>query len=256
MRWWVLIVPGVLWAAPPDPGTEFRVERHAIPGGSELLTVFGRIPDAKIHAPDEGDDDADDAESDSVPLLCVLRDTLGDQSAQNDRLRYVWVLTSARPTLLQRAAAAIPFYYWRAGFAKNPDQRPAPVLDLGGLTWCAPGGADSPGAVFARVSEGAAAACGFPQHARAQAPRDAAPRGGGRGLRRTGNFQVGNWPYFAGSWTWNFVRARHGAPYSRAAACAPICWCSRAIIGTSTCAASIQEAIMARCCAPPHIRYC
>jgi hypothetical protein len=27
----------------------------------------------------------------------------------------------------------------------------------------------------------------------------------------------GNWPYFAGSWTWNFVRARHGAPYSRAA---------------------------------------
>ena len=81
MRWWVLIVPGVLWAAPPDPGTEFRVERHAIPGGSELLTVFGRIPDAKIHAPDEGDDDADDAECDSVPLLCVLRDTLGDQSA-------------------------------------------------------------------------------------------------------------------------------------------------------------------------------
>ena len=30
-----------------------------------------------------------------------------------------------------RAAAAIPFFYWRAGFAKNPDQRPAPVLDLG-----------------------------------------------------------------------------------------------------------------------------
>ena len=118
MRWWVLIVPGVLWAAPPDSATEFRVERHAIPGGSELLTVFGRIPDAN------------DDESDSVPLLCVLRDTLGDQSAQNDRLRYVWVLTSARPTLLQRAAA-IPFYYWRAGFAKNPDQRPAPVLDLG-----------------------------------------------------------------------------------------------------------------------------
>ena len=100
MRWWVLIVPAVVWAAPPDPGTEFRVERRAIPGGSELLTVFGRIPDAKI-----------DDEYDSVPLLCVLRDTLGDQSAQNDRLRYVWVLTSARPTLLQRAAAAIPFYY-------------------------------------------------------------------------------------------------------------------------------------------------
>jgi hypothetical protein len=82
VRWWVLIVPAVLWAALPDPGTEFRVERHAIPGGSELLTVFGRIPDAKI-----------DDESDSVPLLCVLRDTLGDESAQNDRLRYVWVLS-------------------------------------------------------------------------------------------------------------------------------------------------------------------
>ena len=123
MRWWLLIFGAVVWAAPPNSTTEFRVERHAIPGGAELLTVFGRIPDAKIHDPEEA--------GDSVPLLCVLRDTLGDQSGQNDRLRYIWVLTSARPTLLQRAAAAIPFFYWRAGFGKNPDQRPAPVLDLG-----------------------------------------------------------------------------------------------------------------------------
>ena len=102
-----------------------------MPGGAELLTVFGRIPDAKIYTPEADDDVEYDVEYDSVPLLCVLRDTLGDESAQNDRLRYVWVLTAAPPTLLQRAAAAIPFFYWRAGFAKNPDQRPAPVLDLG-----------------------------------------------------------------------------------------------------------------------------
>ena len=85
MRWWLLIVGVVVWAAPPDSTTEFRVERRIIPGGAELLTVFGRIPDAKIRTPPQADDEADDG----VPLLCVLRDTLGDQGAHNDRLRYV-----------------------------------------------------------------------------------------------------------------------------------------------------------------------
>jgi hypothetical protein len=29
--------------------------------------------------------------------------------------------------------------------------------------------------------------------------------------------KFGNWPYFAGSWAWNFVRARHGDPNNRTA---------------------------------------
>jgi hypothetical protein len=36
----------------------------------------------------------------------------------------VWVLSSASPTVLQRAASALPFYYWHANVGKNADRRP------------------------------------------------------------------------------------------------------------------------------------
>ncbi|MEQ1887072.1 MAG: hypothetical protein ABL967_18565 [Bryobacteraceae bacterium] len=104
-----------------------RVERQTVPGGAELLTVFGNLPDPETKT----------SETD-VPLISVLRDTLGDSDPGNDQLRYVWVLTAPRPTLLQRAAAATPFYYWRAGAGKDGEQRPVPVLDLsapGGTVW-------------------------------------------------------------------------------------------------------------------------
>lgn len=93
---------------------EFRVETTPVAGGAELVTVFGPVTDAG-----------------EIPLLAVLRDTLGDQDPEDDRLRYVWILTSTRPAILQRAAAAVPFLYWRADLGKNADQRPAPVIDLG-----------------------------------------------------------------------------------------------------------------------------
>ena len=63
--------------------------------------------------------------------MSVLRDTLGDNDPDNDRLRYIWVLTSARPTVLQHAAAFIPFFYWRPDLGKNMDRKPAAILDLG-----------------------------------------------------------------------------------------------------------------------------
>ncbi len=134
MRCWLFILTGAaLAAAPrslPEPkaeprvepkAAEFRVERRAVNGGAELLTVFGHAPDASA-----GDDRLK-----GIPLVSVLRDTLGDSNPENDRLRYVWVLTAARPSVLQRVAAATPFYYWRAGWFKNPDRIPSPVLDLG-----------------------------------------------------------------------------------------------------------------------------
>lgn len=117
---WVILVFSVTCRAATDASAEFRVERHEVSGGSELLTVFGRLPDAK-----------NDAKFDNVPLVSVLRDSLGDANPQNDRLRYVWVLSSASPTLLQRAASALPFYYWHANVGKNADRRPVPVIDLG-----------------------------------------------------------------------------------------------------------------------------
>lgn len=91
---------------------EFRIESAPVDGGSELVTVFGRTADAEI------------------PLLSVLRDTLGDQNPDNDRLRYVWVLTSARPTMIQRAVGSLPFFYWRSHVDPKAEQQPKPVLDL------------------------------------------------------------------------------------------------------------------------------
>src|SRR5579862_7139148 len=120
MHWAALIFPVVLpvvaAAANPDfHAPDFRVERHPVANGAELLTVFSSLPD---HAGD-------------VPLVSVLRDTLGDNDPDNDRLRYIWVLTSARPTVLQRSAAFIPFFYWRPDLGKNSDRKPAAILDLG-----------------------------------------------------------------------------------------------------------------------------
>jgi hypothetical protein len=48
-----------------------------------------------------------------LPLVSVLRDTLGDQTNENDRVTYVWLLTYALPRFGQRILSAVPFFYWR-----------------------------------------------------------------------------------------------------------------------------------------------
>ena len=65
-----------------------------------------------------------------MPLETVLRDTLGDLSPENDRLRYVWPLTYTRPSLKQRLSGAVPFLYSRVGNKSQSDKAPPPVLDL------------------------------------------------------------------------------------------------------------------------------
>jgi hypothetical protein len=97
----------------------FRLERVAVKGGAELITIHARL------------DGIQDSEDKWVPLVTVLRDTLGDRSAENDRLRYVWPLTYTRPTLGQRLSGAIPFLYTRVGNKKHfSEKAPPPVLDL------------------------------------------------------------------------------------------------------------------------------
>jgi hypothetical protein len=120
MRWATLIFPVVGLAATPDVRPpDFHVERQPVANGAELLTVFSSLPDSDLGAAGE------------IPLVSVLRDTLGDNDPNNDRLRYIWVLTSARPTVLQHAAAFVPFFYWRPDLGKNMDRKPAAILDLG-----------------------------------------------------------------------------------------------------------------------------
>ncbi len=102
-----------------QPSSSYRVEREPVADGAELVTVFGRLHDTA-----SGPRDLD------VPLLTVLRDSLGDSDPANDRARYVWILTSTRPTPWQRAASALSFGFFRAGSRRHSNHVPSPALDL------------------------------------------------------------------------------------------------------------------------------
>ncbi|HKQ99037.1 MAG TPA: hypothetical protein VJT09_00110 [Pyrinomonadaceae bacterium] len=105
---------------PARPG--FRLERTPIAGGAELLTIFGDL---------EGLRREKDASAE-VPLVSIVRDTLGDENPDNDRLRYVWMLTYTSPTFGQRLASAVPFLYGRVGNKKSAGHNvPPPIMDLG-----------------------------------------------------------------------------------------------------------------------------
>jgi hypothetical protein len=96
-----------------------RLERVEVPGGAELITVHAKL------------DGLESTENDKwIPLVSILRDTLGDNNAENNRLRYVWPLTYTRPTMKQRFAAAIPFFYSRVGNKEKLTKTPPPALDL------------------------------------------------------------------------------------------------------------------------------
>ncbi|HYV12673.1 MAG TPA: hypothetical protein VE980_17360 [Pyrinomonadaceae bacterium] len=110
-----------------DPATVLsqimRLERVEVPGGAELITVFARLSGLD---PTEASTEKDNF----VPLVSILRDTLGDDTPENNRLRYVWPLTYTRPTTKQRLAAAIPFFYTRVGNKEKLTKTPPPALDL------------------------------------------------------------------------------------------------------------------------------
>src|ERR1051325_770211 len=96
-----------------------RLERIEVPGGAELITVHAKLAGFES------------TESDNwVPLVSILRDTLGDNIAENNRLRYVWPLTYTRPTTKQRLAAAIPFFYARVGNKEKLSKVPPAAMDL------------------------------------------------------------------------------------------------------------------------------
>jgi len=91
--------------------------------GAELATLFCR---GCSEAPND---------TDNAPLLAVLKDSLGDQNVENDRLLCVWLLSYARPSVSQRVLSAVPFFYWRLnrGTRVTGSQRVRPLLDLTAL---------------------------------------------------------------------------------------------------------------------------
>jgi hypothetical protein len=71
------------------------------------------------------------AGSSEMPLLAVLRDTMGDADPTNDRLRQVWIFTYAAASPAQRIATGVPFFYHRSGLDSGSSKRPPrPVIDM------------------------------------------------------------------------------------------------------------------------------
>ena len=111
--------------ARPEAGSaltdQFRLEKMTLVGGAELLTIFGRLDGLR----------APGMTAPEVPLVSVVRDTLSDANPENDRLRYVWMLTYGRPGLKKRVAAAIPFLYAHVGNQTQASEGPPkPIIDL------------------------------------------------------------------------------------------------------------------------------
>jgi len=107
----ILVSSGV-----PDIGStaSIRVDRVTVNGGGELLTLYRQIPN---HS--------------EIPVVSVLRDTMGDSDPANDRLRYVWILTDRRAPWYKHALAALPFLYTRMpSHLPSATRKPNPVLDL------------------------------------------------------------------------------------------------------------------------------
>jgi len=99
--------------------SQFHLEVVPIASGGELLTIWARRLNAQ-------------GNETQIPLVSVLRDTLGDNKKENDLLRELWVHTYTRPSLLQRATALVPFLYKQIGNksqANGKDMPPA-VINL------------------------------------------------------------------------------------------------------------------------------
>jgi len=97
----------------------------AAPAGdtAQMLTLFCR---------NCGPNTVPEATAD-LPLVSVLRDTLGDGDRLNDRILYVWLLRYTRPTVKQRVLSGIPFFYWKVGDSTRHSAESGdvpPLLDL------------------------------------------------------------------------------------------------------------------------------
>lgn len=105
--------------------TPFHINRQRINDKTDLLTIFGKL----------------DSPKEDLPLVSVLMETLGDDDPLNDRPRYVWSLTYSSPDVMQRLAAAIPFFY-HSSFSKRVSeskpvskQAPPPIFDFKASRW-------------------------------------------------------------------------------------------------------------------------
>lgn len=97
-----------------------EVQGGEIHGGAQIVTLFCNMASPGSDAVKE------------VPLVAVLRDTLGDDDIDSGRLRYVWLLSYVHPSWPRQALSAVPFFYWRVGGGGEPVKYkvPKPLIDI------------------------------------------------------------------------------------------------------------------------------
>ena len=98
---------------------DFRIEKTLVSGGAEIITIFADLKSIN---------DLKQEKTEEVPLISILRDTLGDEKIENDRLRYVWMLNYTKPSFSQKLTAAIPFLYTRTTNKRKINDDLPPVL--------------------------------------------------------------------------------------------------------------------------------
>lgn len=98
----------------------WRVETVA--GSAQMLTLFCGACGAGVSTNLSPD----------IPLVALLRDTLGSYDPESSRLTSVWLLDYAHPGMAKRILSAVPFFYWHGGDgSKSPAaQYPKPLFDL------------------------------------------------------------------------------------------------------------------------------
>lgn len=96
-----------------------------VAGSAQLVTLF-----CKGCGPALNSRESDGIED--IPLVAVLRDTLGDDDPANDRVTDVWLLGYANPGIGKKLLSAVPFFYWSVGDGSKsaPSANPKPLLDL------------------------------------------------------------------------------------------------------------------------------
>src|SRR3954447_12453497 len=99
----------------------FFWRKTAVPNNAELLTLF-----ATRSARGAGS-----VARPTIPVVAVLRDSLGDPDHGTDRIRYVWLLSSSRPGFQQQLLSALPFFHWHVGAGGSQGKHmPKALLDL------------------------------------------------------------------------------------------------------------------------------
>ena len=122
----VILTRAAVWAgSPPSVPAEpmgtarVRLETTPFANGSELLTVFVTLPaDQSLHYRE-------------MPVLSVVRDTLGTTDPESERLRDVWLLTAGRPSAFHNVESALPFIYWLHTPKPSTSIRPVHLMDFG-----------------------------------------------------------------------------------------------------------------------------